>query len=234
MWSDKEPNHITNNILTNQSDHKDIWGSNRSRPGTPDIHEGCAVDGNNYIYNTPNHLEHNNWDILLHLETYQPQWPPEPSEMPPMPLPYPDPSEASERSSSLQVSPSLPLKKADIVDKCFINEYGLAWCFLEPLSCTHKEEQWSQARGGVRDEGRDRTNEVRGLPLLRVWQRDRDWSRPTRSVGLGAWTPIIGHCIHSLTGWTGGVMEFNKDSLGGNPMFNNEMTEVGGNVLQSD
>ena len=33
-----------------------------------------------------------------------------------MPLPYPDPSEVSERSSLLPVSPSLPLKKANIVD----------------------------------------------------------------------------------------------------------------------
>ena len=36
--------------------------------------------------------------------------------MPPMPLPYPDPSEASERSSSLPVSLLLLLKKANIVD----------------------------------------------------------------------------------------------------------------------
>ena len=47
--SKEEPNVITNIILTNQSDCKDILGSNRNRPGTPDIHEGCAADGSNYI-----------------------------------------------------------------------------------------------------------------------------------------------------------------------------------------
>ena len=88
--SDKEPDNITRKILTNQSDHEDTWGSGKSKPETPDIHEGCAEDENDYIYNTPNHLEHGNWDILQHHDTYQPQWLPGPSEMPPMPLPYSD------------------------------------------------------------------------------------------------------------------------------------------------
>ena len=44
--SDREPNVITNNILTNHNDHKDTWGSSRSKPETPDKHEGCGVDGN--------------------------------------------------------------------------------------------------------------------------------------------------------------------------------------------
>ena len=70
MWSDKEPDVITNNILTNQSDRKDTWGSDRSRPGTPDIHEGCAEDDNDYTYKTPNYLAHSNQDTLQHCETY--------------------------------------------------------------------------------------------------------------------------------------------------------------------
>ena len=33
--SDKEPNDITNRILTNQSDRKNTWGSGRSKPDPP-------------------------------------------------------------------------------------------------------------------------------------------------------------------------------------------------------
>ena len=108
--SDKEQNEIAN-ILTNQSDCKNTWGSNRSRPGTPDIHEGHAEGDIYYTYKTPNHHEHGNWDNLQRHETYRPQRPPEPSGMIPEPLPYPDPSEASERSSSPPTSlSSLPKK----------------------------------------------------------------------------------------------------------------------------
>ena len=99
--SEKEPNVITNSILTNQSDHKDTWGSDRSRPGTLDIHEGRAEGYIDYTYKTPNHHEHSNQDSLQHCDTYQLQWLPEPSGMTPEPLPFPDPSEASEMSSSL-------------------------------------------------------------------------------------------------------------------------------------
>ena len=90
--SKEEPIIITNNILTNQNDHKDTLGSDRSRPETPGIHEGCAEDGNNYIYRTPNRHELGNQDNLQRHDTYRPQWPPEPSGMTPEPLPYPDPS----------------------------------------------------------------------------------------------------------------------------------------------
>ena len=96
MQSDDKPNDITTCILTNQSNHKDTWGLSRSRPGTPDIHEGCAEDENDYAYKTPNHLELSNWDSLQRCDTYQPQWLPKPSGMTPEPLPNPDPSEASE------------------------------------------------------------------------------------------------------------------------------------------
>ena len=45
--SDKKTIDITSNILTNQSDCKDIWDSNTSRSGTQDRHEdvrGAAYD----------------------------------------------------------------------------------------------------------------------------------------------------------------------------------------------
>ena len=111
--SDKEPNDIANHILTNWNDRKDTLGLNKSRSGTLGTHGGHAEDGTDYVYNTPNHHEHGNWDTQQHHGTYQPLWPQEPSEMPPMPLPYPDPSEASERSSSLPASLSSPPKKDD-------------------------------------------------------------------------------------------------------------------------
>ena len=110
-WSDKEPDVITNNILTNQSDRKDTWGSDRSRPGTPDIHEGCAEDDNDYTYKTPNYHELGNQDSLQHCDTYQPQWLPKPSGMTSEPLPFPDPSEASEIPSLLPASLFSLLKK---------------------------------------------------------------------------------------------------------------------------
>ena len=114
MQSDDKPNDITTCILTNQSDHKDTLGSDRSRPETLDIHEGCAEDDNNYAYRIPNHHEHGNQDNLQHHDTYQPQWPPKPSGMTPEPLPCPDPSEASEIPSLLTTSLSSLLKKDNI------------------------------------------------------------------------------------------------------------------------
>ena len=111
--SEEEPIVITNNILTNWNDHKDTLGSNRSRPGTLDIHEGHAEDDINYIYRTPNRHELGNQDNLQRHDTYQPQRPPEPSGMTPEPLPYPDPSEASEIPSLLPASLLSPPKKDD-------------------------------------------------------------------------------------------------------------------------
>ena len=43
---------------------------------------------------------------------------------------------------------------------------------------------------------------------------------------------IIGHCICLLTGRAGGVVEVDKDSLSGNPMFNNEVAEIRSHLLQ--
>ena len=91
-------------------------GSSRNRPGTWDKHEDCAEDGIDYAYSTPNLLKPDNQDIQLSCDTYWPQKLPEPSEMPPLPLSYPSPSEASEPSSSLPTSLSSLPKKDNIVD----------------------------------------------------------------------------------------------------------------------
>ena len=71
-----------------------------------------------------------------------------------------------------------------IHDSCFVNVYRAAQHFLESLSCSCKEVQQSWTRGGVGDEGGDRTKEGRGLPWLRVWGRDRDWSSLVRKLDL--------------------------------------------------
>ena len=110
------------NILTNQSDCKDTWGSSRSRPGTLDIHEGHAEDGNNYAYKTPNHHEPGNQNTLQCHDTYWLQQLPEPSGMPPVSLPYQDPSEASERSS-LPPTSSLLLPKKDNIEPVALSMY---------------------------------------------------------------------------------------------------------------
>ena len=112
--SDKEPNDITTHILTNQSDFKDTWGSNKSRLDPLGIHEGHAEDGNDYIYRIPNRLELGNWNNQEDHGKCPPQSWPTPSEMTPEPLPYPDPSEASERSSLPPTSLLSPPKKDNI------------------------------------------------------------------------------------------------------------------------
>ena len=109
--SDEEPNNITNSTLTNQSDCKDTWGSYKTRPETLDIHEGHAEGDNDYAYKTSNHHELSNQDSLQCRDTYLPQRLPKPSGMTPKPLPFPNPSEASETSSSLPASLSSPPKK---------------------------------------------------------------------------------------------------------------------------
>ena len=109
--SEEQSDDITNNILTNQSGCKDTWGSDRSRPETPGIHEGCAEDDNDYTYRTPNCHEHGNQDSLQCHDIYQPLRLPKPSGMTPEPLPYPDPSEASEIPSWLPTSLLSLLKK---------------------------------------------------------------------------------------------------------------------------
>ena len=56
--SDNKPNDITNRILTNQNDCKNTSGSSRSRPDPPGTHEDRAEGGSDYVYRTPNLLEH--------------------------------------------------------------------------------------------------------------------------------------------------------------------------------
>ena len=110
---DKEPNDITNRILTNQSDCKNTWGSDRSKPDPPDTHEDRAEGDIDYVYRTPNHLEPDTQNNQEDHGKCPPQPWPIPSGMTPEPLPYPDPSEASEMSSSLLASLSSLLKKDD-------------------------------------------------------------------------------------------------------------------------
>ena len=109
--SDREPNDITNCILTDQSDHKNTWGSNRSKPDPLDTHEDCAEGDIDYVYRTPSHLKHDTQNNPEDHGKCPPQPRPVPSGMTPEPLPYPDPSEASETSSLLLTSLSSPPKK---------------------------------------------------------------------------------------------------------------------------
>ena len=154
-----EPNDITTNILTNQNDCKDTSGSDKSRPATQDIHEGCAGDDNDYVYRIPNHHKHGNQDTLQCRDTYLPQWPPKPSGMTPEPLPYPDPSEASETPSSLPTSLLLPVKKDNIepgASSMYMERPDLSWNLcLAP----------AKKNGGVEPEEELETREGTGLMM---------------------------------------------------------------------
>ena len=109
--SDDEPDDITDSILTNQNDCKNTWGSGRSIPDPPDTREDHAEGGNDYVYKTPNPLEHDTLNNPKDHERCPPQPRPTPSGMTPEPLPYPDPSEASGTSSLLPTSLLSPPKK---------------------------------------------------------------------------------------------------------------------------
>ena len=113
MQLKKEPNDITNRILTNQSDRKNTWGSDRSKPDPPDTHEGHAEDGIDYAYKIPNRLKHDNRNNREDHDKCPPQPLPTPSGMTPELPPCPDPSEASEGFSSLLTSLSSSPKKDD-------------------------------------------------------------------------------------------------------------------------
>ena len=160
--SEEEPDDITNNILTNQSDRKDTWGSDSSRPETLDIHEGRAGDGNDYAYKIPNCHEHGNQDSLQRHDTYQPQRLPKPSGMTPEPLPYPDSSEASETPSLLPTPLSLPPKKDDIepdTSSMYTERPNLSWSLclapakkkggVEPEEELEMREGTGPRRGGA-------------------------------------------------------------------------------------
>ena len=155
---------ITKDIVTNQSDRTDTWGSNRSRPDSPDKHEGCAEDGINYAYKTPNYPRHDNWDILQHHGTYQPQRPPEPSGMTPEPLPYPDPSEATETSSLLPTSLSSPLKKDNIKPDAlsmYTERFSLSWNL-----CLAPVKKNGEVEPAEESEMREGTGLMRGVASL--------------------------------------------------------------------
>ena len=127
---DNEPNDITKRILTNQSDYKNTWGSDRSRPDPPDTHEGRAEDGNDYVYKTPNPLKHDIPNNPEDHERYPPQLRPIPSGMTPEPLSYLDPSEAFEMSSSLLTSLLSPPKKDDnepVASSMYTERPDLSW-----------------------------------------------------------------------------------------------------------
>ena len=91
-----------------------LWVQTKADLRLLGIHEGRAEDDDDYVYRTPNRHKHGNQNNLRRHDTYQPQRPPRPSGMTPEPLPFPDPSEASEIPSSLLTSLSSPLKKDDI------------------------------------------------------------------------------------------------------------------------
>ena len=232
--SDKEPDGITNYMLTNQSDHMDTWGSNKSRPGTLNKHEGHAEDGTSYIYNTPNCHKPNNQDILQHHDTCQPQQLPKPSGMPPVPLPYPDPSEASERSSLPLTSLSLPLKKDNIkpaASSMYTESSADVWSLsLAPAkkNSEFEPEEESEMREGIglRREAVSPDQEFGGGTGTGAAPPDRS--------GSEAKCPSFGHDICPLTGVAGSIMKVDEDGLCRNPMFNDEVTKVGGHILQGN
>ena len=105
-------------------------GSSRSRPDPPDTHEDCAEGGNDYVYKTPNPLEYDTPNNPEDHERYPPQPRPTPSGMTPELLPCPDPSEASEKSSLLLTSLSLPPKKDDnepVASSMYTERPDLSW-----------------------------------------------------------------------------------------------------------
>ena len=157
--TDEEPVVITNNILTNQNDHKNTSGSNRSRPAPPDIHEDRAGDGNDYVYRTPNLLEHDIPNSQEDRGRYLPQPLPKPSRMTPEPLPCPDPSEASEMSSSLPTSLSSPPKKDDIepaASSMYTERPDLSWSL-----CLAPEKKYGRVEPAEESEMRE------GIGLMR-------------------------------------------------------------------
>ena len=128
--SDEEPNDITNRIQTNRNDRKNTRGSSRSTLDLLDTREDHAEGGTDYVYKTPNHLEHDTQNNPKDHEKCPPQLQPIPSGMTPEPPPCPDPSEASERSSSPPASLSSPLKKDDnglVASSMYTERPDLSW-----------------------------------------------------------------------------------------------------------
>ena len=133
------------------------------------------MDGIDYVYSTPNRLEHDNQNNLEHCDTCQPLWWPEPSEMITMPLPYPDHSEASERSSSLLTSLlSLP-KKDDIepiASSMYMESPNVSWSL-----CLAPTKKYGRAEPEEESEMREGTGLRKGGP-----SPDREFGR---GIGTG-------------------------------------------------
>ena len=128
--SDNEPNDITNHILTNQNDRKNTSGLGRSRLDPPDTRGDHVEGGNDYVYKTPNPLEHDTQNNPEDHGRYPLQPRPVPSGMTPEPLPYLDPSEASGTSSLLPTSLSSPPKKDDnepVASLMYTERPDLSW-----------------------------------------------------------------------------------------------------------
>ena len=190
---DKEPNDITNSILTNQSDCKNTWGSDRSKPDPPDIHEDHAEDGNDYVYKTPNLLEHDTQNNQEDHGRCPPQLRPKPSGMTPEPLPCPDPSEASETSSLLLTSLLLPPKKDDIelvASSMYTERPDLSWnlCLapakknggVEPVEESEMREGTGLMRAGAspcREFGRGT-----GIGVARLDRTDSETEPPLSAI----------------------------------------------------
>ena len=92
---------------------------------------GYRAEGDiDYTYRTPNHLEHDTQNNQEDHGKCPPQPWPISSGTTPEPLPYPDPSEASEMSSSLLTSLLSPPKKDDIepcASSMYMERPDLSW-----------------------------------------------------------------------------------------------------------
>ena len=178
--SDEEPNDITDSILTNQNDHKNTWGSNRSKPDPPEIRGDRAEDGDNYVYRIPNLPEHNTLNNQENHGRYPPQPRPKPSGMTPEPLPGPDPSEASETSSSLLTSLSSPLKKD------YIKPVALSMNTERPDLSWNRDLAPAKKNGGVEPAEKLEMREGTGLT--------RGGASPCREfggwIGIGVAPPV--------------------------------------------
>ena len=152
---DQQPNVITNCILTNHNDYKDTQGSSRSKLGSLGIHEGGAEDGNDYIYKPTNLLKHDIHNNQEDHETCPPQLQPTPSRMTPEPHSYPDPFEASEKSSLPPASLLLLPKKDNIKpDALLMYTERPSWSWNLCLVPTKKNggfepEEESEMREGI-------------------------------------------------------------------------------------
>ena len=195
---DSKSNDITNCILTNQNDCKNTLDSSRSRPDPPYTHEGHAEGENNYIYKTPNPLEHDTQNNQEDHGRCPPQLWPTPSGMTPEPLPYPDPSEASETSSLLPTSLSSPPKKDDIepgASSMYTERPDLSWnlCLapVKKYGGVEPEEELEMREGtGLRRKGASPCLEFgggTGTGAARPDRTDSETEPPLLAIASALW-----------------------------------------------